>query len=104
MRATLVPRFVPDVLLGGKLLDPAGAVEAGILHRVVPAEELLVAAEAAARELGEKPPVAFRHSKLALRAPIRERIEKTRAESKRLFLDTWFSADVVERRKAMLAR
>jgi enoyl-CoA hydratase len=104
MRATLVPRFVPEVLLGGKLLDPEKAVEAGILHRVVPAEELLVAAEAAARELGEKPAVAFRHSKLALRAPIRERIEKTRSESKRLFLDTWFSPDVVERRKAMLAK
>jgi enoyl-CoA hydratase len=104
MRATLAPPFVPDVLLGGKLLDPVAAVEAGILHRVVPPEELLVAAEAAARELGEKPPVAFRHSKLALRAPILERIEKTRAESRRLFLETWFSPEVVARRKAMLAK
>lgn len=104
MRATLVPRFVPEVLLGGKLLGPEEAVEAGILHRVVPADELLVAAEAAARELGEKPPVAFRHSKLALRAPILERIEKTRAESRRLFLESWFSPDVAERRKAILSK
>jgi enoyl-CoA hydratase len=104
MRATLAPPFVPDVLLGGKLLDPRQAVEAGILHRLVPPDELLVEAEAAARELGEKPPVAFRHSKLALRAPILERIEKTRAESRRLFLDTWCSPEVAERRKAMLAR
>jgi enoyl-CoA hydratase/carnithine racemase len=91
------------VLLGGKLLEPKQAVEAGILHRVVP-EELLVHAEAAARELGEKPPLAFRHSKLALRAPILERIEKTRAESRQLFLDTWCSPEVAERRKAMLAK
>ena len=104
MRATLAPPFVPDVLLGGKLLDPQQAVEAGILHRLVPPEELLIEAEAAARELGEKPPIAFRHSKLALRAPILERIEKTRVESRRLFLDTWCSAEVAERRKAMLAR
>jgi enoyl-CoA hydratase len=104
MRATLASRFVPEVLLAGKLLDPEKAVEAGILHRVVPAEELLVEAEAAARELGEKPPIAFRHSKLALRAPTLERIEKTRAESRRLFLETWFSPQVVERREAMLAK
>jgi enoyl-CoA hydratase len=104
MRATLSPRFVPEMLLGGKLLGPETAVEAGILHRVVPAEGLLVEAEAAARELGEKPPVAFRHSKLALRAPVLERIEKTRADSRRLFLETWFSPEVVERRKAMLAK
>ena len=104
MRATLSPGFVPEMLLGGKLLGPEKAVEAGILHRVVPPEELLVAAEAAARELGEKPPVAFRHSKLALRAPILERIEKTRLEARRLFLETWFSPEVAERRKAMLAK
>jgi enoyl-CoA hydratase len=104
IRATLAPRFVPEMLLGGRLLGPEEAVEAGILHRVVGADELLVAAEAAARELGEKPPIAFRHSKLALRAPILERIEKTRAESRRLFLETWFSKDVVERRKAVLSK
>ncbi len=104
IRAALVPRFVPEVLLGGRLLGPEEALEAGILHRMVPPDELLVAAEASARELGEKPPVAFRHSKLALRAPILERIEKTKAESRRLFLETWFSKDVVERRKAVLSK
>jgi enoyl-CoA hydratase len=104
MRATLARPFVPEVLLGGKLLDPKQAVEAGILHRLVPADELLVHAEAAARELGEKPSVAFRHSKLALRAPILERIEKTRSISRQLFLDTWCSPEVAERRKAMLAK
>jgi enoyl-CoA hydratase/carnithine racemase len=95
---------VPEVLLGGKLLSPERAVEAGILQRVVPPDRLLADAEAAARELGEKPAAAFRHSKLALRAPILERIEKTRAESTRLFLETWFSKEVVERRRAMLAK
>ena len=32
-----------------------------------------------------------------------ERIRATRDEARRGFLDSWFSADVVERRKAMLA-
>ncbi|MGH9324438.1 MAG: enoyl-CoA hydratase-related protein, partial [Vicinamibacteria bacterium] len=104
MRHTLNPRFAPEVLLGGKLLDPERAIEAGILHRLVPPEKLLDAAESAAEELGGQPRLAFHHSKLALRAPMLERIEKTRDEARRLFLDSWFSPEVVERRKAMLAR
>jgi enoyl-CoA hydratase/carnithine racemase len=102
MRHTLHPRFTPEVLLAGRLLDPAGAVEAGILHRLVPSERLLDEAVAVARELGSKPRRAFQHSKIALRAPVGERIEKTRDEARRLFLETWFSPDVVERRKTML--
>ncbi len=58
---------------------------------------------AAAQELGDKPRNAFHHSKLALRAPMLERIRATRDEARRGFLDSWFSADVVERRKGMLA-
>lgn len=104
MRHTLHPRFTTEVLLGGKLLTPPEAVEAGILHRLVPAERLLEEATAVARDLGTKPRLAFQHSKQALRAPMVERIEKTRTEAKSLFLETWFSPEVVERRKAMLSK
>jgi Delta3-Delta2-enoyl-CoA isomerase len=104
MRHTLHPGFAPEVLLGGRLLTPPEAVEAGILHRLVPAERLLDEAIAVARELGSKPRIAFQHSKLALRAPMIERMEKTHDEARRLFLETWFSPEVVERRKAMLSR
>jgi enoyl-CoA hydratase len=104
MRHTIEARAVPEVLLGGKLLAPDEAVGAGILHRVVPAGSLLEEAESIAKELGEKPPVAFRHSKLALRAPLLERIEATREKAGREFLRSWFSPDVVERRKAILAK
>ncbi len=102
MRHTLTPASVPDVLLGAKLLIPHEARDAGILHRIVSAESLLDNALAAASELGNKPRSAFHHSKLALRAPMLERIRATRDEARRGFLDSWFSADVVERRKAML--
>lgn len=104
MRQTLAPRSVTEVLLSGKLLTPDEAVEAGILHRVVSPESLLQEAIAVARGLGEKPSLAFRHSKLALRAPMLERIAKTRDEARRQFLDSWFSPEVVERRKAMLSK
>ncbi len=104
MRHTLDRRFTPEVLLGGKLLTPSEAVEAGILHRLVPPEHLLDEAVAVARALGSKPSLAFQHSKLALRAPMLERIEKTRDEARRLFLETWFSPEVVERRRAMISK
>jgi enoyl-CoA hydratase len=102
MRQSLTPASIPDVLLGGKMLSPQEAREAGILHRVVSADSLLDEAIAAALDLGNKPRSAFHHSKLALRAPMLERIRATRDEARRGFLDSWFSADVVARRKAML--
>ena len=103
MRHALTRASTPDVLLGARLLSPREAQTAGILHRVVSAETLLDEATAAARELGDKPQHAFHQSKLALRAPLLERIRATRDEARRRFLDSWFSADVVERRKAMLS-
>ncbi len=102
MRHTLTPAWIPEVLLGGKLLSPEEALLAGILHHVVAPEELLAEATAHAEELGSKPRTAFHHSKLALRAPMLERIEKTQKAAREEFLDSWFSPDVVERRKAML--
>jgi enoyl-CoA hydratase len=104
MRETLAPRAAAEVLLAGKLLTPEEAVEAGILHRIVAPEALLGEATSIARELGAKPELAFRHSKLALRAPMVRRIEATREEAHELFLDSWFSPEVVERRKSMLQR
>ena len=102
MRFALAPHAVPDVLLGGKLLSPEQAKHAGILHRVVRPDRLVEDAVAHAAGLGEKPQSAFHHSKLALRAPMFERIEAMRAEARRGFLDSWFSPDVVARRRALL--
>jgi enoyl-CoA hydratase len=103
MRHTLTRAAIPDVLLGGKLLSPREAQTAGILHRVVSAETLVDEAMAAASALGDQPQRAFHHTKLALREPMLERIRGSRDEARRGFLESWFSPDVVERRKAMLS-
>lgn len=102
MRHTLAPPWIPDVLLSGELLAPADAREAGILHRVVPEAELLDEALAKAAALAAKPRAAFVHSKLQLREPMLERIEASREPARKDFLDSWFSDEVVARRKAML--
>lgn len=103
MRDTLSRASIPAVLLGGTLLSPTEAQNAGILHRVVSAETLLDEALAAAAKLGDQPQKAFHHTKLALRQPMLERIRASRDEARRGFLESWFSPEVVERRKAMLA-
>lgn len=102
MRASIAAPAVPNVLLGGKLLSPEEAVTAGILHRVVPKAELRQQAIEQAQMLAKGPRTAFHHTKLALRAPLLERIERTREASRRGFLETWFSPEVVARRRALL--
>ena len=102
MRHTLSPRWVPDVLLAGELLTPADACDAGILHRVVPEDAVMDEALTKAAALADKPRDAFVHSKLQLREPMLERIEATASAARADFLDSWFSEDVVARRKAML--
>jgi len=103
MRDTLTAAWTPEVLLGGKLLGPDEAKAAGILHHVVAPEQLIDEATARAEELAAKPRLAFHHTKVSLRAPMLERIETTREEAKQGFLKSWFSPDVVERRRAMLS-
>ena len=57
-----------------ELYDPAGAVEAGYLDRVVAAEECEATAIAEARRLGELRTGAYSHTKLALRSEMIQRV------------------------------
>lgn len=57
-----------------EIYDPAGAVEAGYLDRVVPADECEAIAVAEARRLGEFRTGAHSHTKLALRGALIERV------------------------------
>ena len=104
MRHTVEPSWTTEVLLAGRLLTPAEAKKAGILHEVVPPDRLLETAMAEAARLGRQPRLAFEHSKLELRAPLRERIERTSVECRRLFIESWFSKDAVRKRKALLEK
>lgn len=57
-----------------EIYDPAGAVDAGYLDRLVPAEELEAATLAEARRLTELHPRAFAETKKKLRGAVVERI------------------------------
>lgn len=72
--ARLAPAHLTRAAIQAEIYDPAGAVEAGYLDRVVPADECERAAIEEARRLGELSTSAYGHTKLALRAALIERV------------------------------
>jgi enoyl-CoA hydratase len=74
--ARLSPAHLTRAAIQAEIYDPAGAVEAGYLDRVVPAGECEAVAIGEARRLGELRTGAYSHTKLALR---QERIDRVLA-------------------------
>ncbi|GAA5159958.1 enoyl-CoA hydratase-related protein [Pseudonocardia eucalypti] len=76
-------RRAQELLLGGRVLDAAEALDWGLVTRVVPADELATHALAVARELVEGPTYAFGRMKRLLRESggntYREQLEAERA-------------------------
>lgn len=60
------PGWAKQLIFTGKLIDARQALEIGLVNQVVPAEELLAAADALAREMVDKPPLALRLAKQAI--------------------------------------
>lgn len=72
--ARLSPTHLTRGAIQAEIYDPAGAVEAGYLDRVVPARDCEAMAIAEARRLGELRTGAYSHTKLALRGALIERV------------------------------
>lgn len=104
MRSCLAETWSSRVLLGGELLSPPEANSAGILHRLVAPEQLQNEALAEALVLGEKPAQAYAHTKRSLREPATSRALSGRDHTHDLFLETWFSEEVSERRRRILEK
>jgi len=73
-QARLAPAHLTRSAVQAEIYDPAGAVEAGYLDWVVPAAMVETAAVDEARRLGELRTSAHRHTKLALRQPMIDRV------------------------------
>ena len=91
-------------VFAAQLLSPDEAVAAGIVHEVVPADELLDRATAAAQERAERPAPAFRLAKQQLRRPTVERIDRDEPTVDPEVERVWASADTAARLAAQLAR
>lgn len=79
-RDRLQPTVLGRATLGAEIFDPHGAVAAGWLDQVVPADDCVDAAIAEARRLGAFSPAAYAQTKRMLREPT---IERTRAAASR---------------------
>ncbi len=73
-QARLSPAHLTRGAIQAEIYDPAGAVEAGYLDRVVSADACEPTAVAEARRLGELSTGAYAHTKLALRGALIERV------------------------------
>lgn len=73
-QARLAPAHLTRAAVQAEIYDPAGAVEAGYVDRVVPAAACAATAIAEARRLGELRTSAYSHTKLALRQGIIDRV------------------------------
>jgi len=72
--ARLSSAYLTRSAIQGEIFDPATAVAAGYLDRLVPAEGCEAAAIEEARRLGQLPRGAYAHTKRALRQPLADRI------------------------------
>ena len=98
------PSRVTEVILGARLMQPHEAKSAGLLHDVVPADQLLTRATATAEHLGSKPQPGFQLTKRDLLAELVTRIELRSQTARQRFVDLWFSEEVTKRREAMLSK
>jgi enoyl-CoA hydratase/carnithine racemase len=92
-----------EVVLGGGLHDPERARSLGLVHEVVPADELLTRAVAVATALAAPRPAAYRHTKAALRAPVLARIEADAARDADVVRD-WADGETVAILRAFVER
>jgi len=72
--ARLSPAHLTRGAIQAEIYDPAGAVKAGYLDRVVPSAECEATSIAEARRLGELRTGAYSHTKLRLRGALIERV------------------------------
>ncbi len=104
LRCQVLPGALRSIALEGRLFEPPGALEVGLVDGLARDDELLPRSLAKAEELAALPPGAFAQVKRSLRGAVVERVERLRQEERRMWLDTWFSQQGQARLRAAIAR
>lgn len=76
MRGTAAPHHLPSLLYRGAMVDPANAVECGLVDELVEPGTLLEQAVAAAESLASLSPLAFALTKRQVRDPVMKRVRE----------------------------
>jgi enoyl-CoA hydratase/carnithine racemase len=76
MRGVVAPHHLSELLYGGVTVDPAQALERGLVDALVDSATLLEQAVAAAETLAALPPRAFALTKRQVREPVMKRVRE----------------------------
>ena len=104
LRCQVPPATLVPIALEGKLVGPAEALRLGLVHEVVPAEEVVDRALARAQELAALPSAAVRQVKHALRHAVSELIRANDVRDTARWVETWFSTEGQTHLQAAVAR
>jgi enoyl-CoA hydratase len=104
LRAQVPPLSLLPVALEGRLFTPEEALGLGLLHELVPPEQLERRAAERATELGSLPPQAFAAIKQSIRAPVGRRLRDVLPEDAAGWAATWSSDEGRERRRQAIER
>ncbi|MEZ5967420.1 MAG: enoyl-CoA hydratase/isomerase family protein [Planctomycetota bacterium] len=96
------PGLAGDLMMSGRMLEPAGALQRGLLHEVSEPEGLVQAAEAAADRFANASGAAFAAVKAGLKRDLVPLAAQHADDS--VFLDAWFSPEAQGRLKHVAAR
>jgi len=91
VRSALSPERAHEAVLFGRVLEAEAALEAGYVHEVVDAGDVLSRAMARARELASTPAASFRKAKQDLRRPTLELLDRATTISDAHLVDAWSS-------------
>jgi enoyl-CoA hydratase/carnithine racemase len=70
------PSKAAELLFTGDIIDPAEALKIGLVSQVVPADELMPAANAMAAKIASNPPIAMRYMKEGLRKSVNANMDE----------------------------
>ncbi len=93
-----------DVVLGGRFLSAAEAMQHGLVSRVVPREHWYTEALAMARKLATMPPVALRAAKASVLNAEEDHLSGGLVEERRLFMDLFDTEDQKEGMAAFMEK
>jgi enoyl-CoA hydratase len=102
LRCQVPPQSLAPIAMEGRLFSPREALQLGLVHEVVPENELLPKAISRAQALAALPPAGLRQVKAALRKPA---AEAARAASRAGgWIESWFAPDSQARLRSAVAR
>jgi enoyl-CoA hydratase len=96
VRAELDPAAARLLTLRADLIDPARALELGVLDELAAPDEVVTRALAVAKELAELPAATFATVKRQLRGDLLGELERIVAERDEPLLEGWLAADTAQ--------